>query len=172
MPMSWWPIMGRSWEIPMPNIENFGWYVSEVRQQLENAKYYLRFLVQETDNPQLLADHAQTLSGIVESLAEEEERIRQTLENSKTEEEKQQEAMMVAVKKAYYEETGENLLLSTADVMKALREEHARLRAAEKSYEAPQTTWGDFLNLPPMKKAWAKSIRERFSKLSGKREKP
>lgn len=154
----------------MPNVENFSWYVSEVRQQIENAKYYLRFLVQETDNPQLMADHAQTLSVIAESLVEEEERLKQAAENSKTEEELQQEAMMVAVKKAYYEETGEHLLLSTADVMKALREEHARLRAAEKSYEAPQTSWGDFLNLPPMKKAWAQNIRERFSKLGAKRK--
>lgn len=152
------------------NIENFSWYVSEVRQQLENAKYYLRFLVQETDNPQLLADHARALSGIVESLAEEEERLKQAAENSKTDEERQQEAMMVAVKKAYLEETGEPLLLSASDVMKSLREEHARLKAVEKSYQAPETPWGDFLTQPQMKKAWAKSIRERFAKAGAKRK--
>lgn len=153
------------------DIDNFSWYVSEVKQQLENAKYYLRFLAQDTDNPQLLAEHAQTINQIEISLDEEEGRLRTEIENKKTDEEREKEALMQAVRKAYYEETGEHLLLSTSDMMKALHEEHEKIKTAQRTYDAPETPWGDFLSQPQSKKAWAKSIKERFSKFSrGKRD--
>ena len=76
--------------------------------------------------------------------------------NNKTEEEKQKEAEFKAIRQAYYEETGQPLILNPKEAMQTIKDEMSRLAKETNLYQAPTPDWNDVMTQQTHRKKWVK----------------
>ena len=160
--------------ISQQTIENFQWYINEVKRSLQNAEYYRKFLLNEGDDitSQEMESLAQDLININNKLQTIEASFVERAENSKTEEEKAEElrrtAQIKKLKAMYFEETGENLLLSDKDIVAEIRSEVKKIEAERKIYQAPIPNWESALADKASRKGWVENMRTKLAKISEK----
>jgi len=153
----------------MFNLDNYEWYVSEVNSSLDNSLYYLRFLFDEAEDKEPVAELAIMINQIKEKLAANAQEVREKVEREKSEKDRKHEEFIKSIRKAYFEETGEHLVLDVKDMVNVLRQEHERIMKERRAYDAPKVEWENFITQPNTKKLWVKEMRSKLSDISEKR---
>jgi len=151
----------------MIDIENYLYYSDEFKKALTNTAYYLAYLKNEQiDNESLTRIDAigNQLNVISQTIQNEEDRIKDKSERSKTEEDIKREAHLKQIKKIYFEHTGNPLLLSDKDIMENIKNEMNRVSQELNTYQAPQPEWGDFFS--SKNKDWAAQMVKKLESIN------
>jgi len=150
-------------------VEDFLYYSEEVKKSVQLSIYYLNFL-RNVDGSSTIEEIGGKFNEILRQLEDEEERVVQESEFKKTAEQKKREAELNKVKQAYFEATGEPLLLNTKDIMESLRSDMQRISQDLRSYNSPAPKWENFLTSKTTKAAWVQGLKDKIQAIKMRNE--
>lgn len=129
-------------------IEDYLYYSDEVKQALQNVSYYLQHLMhtcEEPESQQLIDDAGTQINSIFQNILGEEDRLQQNVEDEKTDEDKKRDKNIEALRQAYYQATGDVLVLSTKDIMQSLHDDFNRIKSSTHATER-DPNWNGIAN--------------------------